>query len=123
MAFYECVFIIRPDVPTPQVTQVAEKMAAVVEKQEGKVIKNEDWGLRTLAYRVKKYKKGYYIMLGLEMPGAAVGELERQLKLSDDIIRFQTVKVEEMDETPSVMMKYKSKFESDETAGAAGNGN
>jgi small subunit ribosomal protein S6 len=116
MAFYECVFIIRPDVPTPQVTQVAEKMVAVVEKQNGKVIKNEDWGLRTLAYRVKKYKKGYYILLGLDMPGDAVAELERQLKLSEDIIRFQTVRVDHMDETPSVMMKYKAKFESDEAA-------
>ena len=115
MAFYEVVFIVRPDVATTQVDQLTSRMAELITKQDGKVMKTENWGLRTLAYRVRKYKKGYYVMLGADLPGSAVAEIERNLKLADDVIRFHTIRVEEMDETPSVMMKFKARnFDADD---------
>lgn len=120
MAFYEVVFIVRPDVATTQVDQISNRVSEIINKQDGKVIKTENWGLRTLAYRVRKYKKGYYVMLGAEMAGNAVAEVERNLKLAEDVIRFHTIRVEEMDETPSVMMKFKSRnFDTDADSDAS----
>ncbi len=109
MAFYEAVFIIRPDIATTQVDLVTEKVSELITKAGGKVIKTEQWGLRTLAYRIKKHKKGYYIMLGVDMPGTVVAEMEHHMKLSDDIIRYHTIAVEAMTDEPSVMMKFKAK--------------
>ena len=104
MAFYENVMIIRPDVTPAQVEGIANKFAEVIEANEGKIIKKENWKLRTLAYRIKKHKKGYYFMLGFEGTGATVNEVERQQKFADDVLRFLTVKVEELTAEPSVMM-------------------
>ncbi|MFZ2620568.1 MAG: 30S ribosomal protein S6 [Alphaproteobacteria bacterium] len=118
MSFYESVFIVRPDVATNQVDAIAEKMSEVVTKNQGKVVKTENWGLRTLAYRIKKYKKGYYVMLGLEMPGAAVIELERNMKLAEDIIRFHTIKMDKLEDGPSIILRNKNKFEDMEAPAA-----
>lgn len=109
MAFYELVTIVRPDVPTNQVETVNQKITDLVTKHEGKVVKTETWGLRTLAYRINKHKKGYYTMLALDMPGAAVAPLEQQMKLNEDIIRFHTIKMDAISQEPSVMMKFKAR--------------
>lgn len=111
MAFYELTYIIRPDVPTTTVDAVAAKMADVVKKHKGKVLKSEQWGLRTLAYSIKKHRKGYYTMMGLSLAGAeAVNDLEYALKVSDDVIRFMTVKVDEVSKEPSAILKAKSRM-------------
>lgn len=109
MAFYELTYIIRPDVPTTQVDAVLGKVTDVVKKHKGKIVKTEQWGLRTLAYPMQKHKRGYYTHLGLSIAGEAVSDLERQLQLADDIIRYLTVKVDEVAKEPSAVMKAKAK--------------
>lgn len=109
MAFYELTYIIRPDVPTTHVDSLLNKITDVVKKNKGKVVKSEQWGLRTLAYPIKKHKKGYYTYVGLSMPGEGLTDTEHQLKLSDDIIRFMTVKVEDLGKEPTAMMKAKNR--------------
>lgn len=104
MAFYELVFITRPDVSNTQVENVTKKFADLIKAQGGKVAKTEQWGLKTLAYRVKKHRKGYYTMFAMEANGTVVNEVERQMRISDDVIRFLTVRVEEISEEPSVQM-------------------
>ena len=109
MAFYEVVTIVRPDVSSQHVEQVAKKFEEVATSNGAKLIKTEQWGLRTLAYRVNKHRKGYYTMYGLEADTSskALAELERQFRLSDDIIRHLAIKVDELDAEPSVQMQKK----------------
>jgi small subunit ribosomal protein S6 len=117
MAFYELTYIIRPDVPTTQVDTVVNKVTDLVKKHKGKVIKAEQWGLRTLAYPIKKHRKGYYTMLGLSLTGAeAINDIEYQLKLADDVIRFMTISVEDISKEPSAMLKAKNRDGSDDAA-------
>ena len=105
MAFYELVYIVRPDVATNQVENVAKKFAEIIKNQGGNVIKTEQWGLKSLAYRVKKHRKGYYTMIAMEANGDIVNEVERNLRINDDVIRFLTVSVEEVSKEPSVQMQ------------------
>lgn len=105
MAFYELVYIVRPDVATNQVEAVAKKFADIVSDKGGKVIKTEQWGLKTLAYRVKKHRKGYYTMMCMEANGDIVNEVERNLRINDDVIRFLTISVDEISKEPSVQMQ------------------
>ncbi|MCP5404791.1 MAG: 30S ribosomal protein S6 [Pseudomonadaceae bacterium] len=109
MAFYELTYVLRPDVPTQHVDATTNKVTDAIKKAKGKVVKTEQWGLRTLAYPIKKHKKGYYTMLGLSMPGEGLAEVENMLKLSEDIIRFMTVKVEDLGKEPSAIMKAKAR--------------
>ena len=104
MSNYEVVFIVRPDVATTQVDALTKKFSDVVTSQDGKVAKTESWGLRSLAYRVKKHRKGYYVMLAVQGNGDMVNEVERQLRINDDVIRFLSIRVDELDEKPSIMM-------------------
>lgn len=118
MAFYELIYIIRPDVPTTQVDAVLAKVTDAVKKARGKIVKTEQWGLRTLAYTMKKHKRGYYTYLGMSMPGEGVAEIEHQLKLSDDIIRFMTVAVDDISKEPTAVMKAKNRAaEAEDTVG------
>ncbi len=109
MSFYELTYVLRPDVPTAHVDATTNKVGEWVKKAKGKIVKTEQWGLRTMAYAIKKHKKGYYTHLGLSMPGTGVAEIETQLKLSDDIIRFMTVKVDDISKEPSAVMKAKTR--------------
>jgi small subunit ribosomal protein S6 len=112
MAFYELITIVRPDVPTTTVDTIVTKITDVLKKHKGKVIKTEQWGLRTLAYKINKHAKGYYTMLGIQVSGAeALQDLEYQLKLSEDVIRFMTVKVEDLSKEPSAILKAKSRLD------------
>lgn len=101
MPLYECVLIARSEITQQQVDEIADGVIAQVEADGAQVKKREYWGLRSLAYRIRKNRKGHYVLLGLDAPSAAVSEMERQLHLNEDILRFMTVKVETIDDEPS----------------------
>ncbi len=105
MALYEHVFLARQDLAQAQVDALAEAATKIVEDHKGKVIKTETWGLRSLAYRIAKNRKAHYVMLEIDAPGDTVAELERQTQINEDIIRYMTVKVDEHEAGPSVMMR------------------
>ncbi len=109
MPFYENVFIARQDLTPNKVTELADKFAAVIEQNGGKVAKREDWGLRTLAYKIQKNRKGYYTMFNIDAPAAAVVEMERLMRLDENLLRFLTVKVDELEDGPSVMLEAKNR--------------
>lgn len=101
MPLYECVLIGRSEVTQQQVDGIVDATIAQVEGDGGALKKREYWGLRNLAYKIKKNRKGHYVMLGLDAPPPAIAEMERQLKLNDDILRFMTIRVDAIDEAPS----------------------
>ncbi len=105
MPLYEHVFLARQDVSAQQVEALVEQYKALIEGAGGTVGKVENWGLRTLAYRVKKNRKAHYTLMNIEAPHAAVAEMERQMGLSEDILRFMTFKVDVLDDEPSAMMQ------------------
>ncbi len=107
MPFYESTYIVRPDVSSQQVEALTAAMTELVQANGGTVAKNEYWGLKSLAYRVKKNRKGHFVMLGLDAPPAAVAELERNLGINEDVIRYLTVRVEALEQGPSSMMQAK----------------
>ena len=104
MPLYECVFIARNDVTQQQVEAIAEQVAATLAEQGGEVRKREYWGLRGLAYRIKKNRKGHYMLLGVEASPAAMQEVERQLGLNEDVLREMTLRIEAIDEAPSAIL-------------------
>ncbi|WP_135467894.1 30S ribosomal protein S6 [Crenalkalicoccus roseus] len=108
MPLYECVFIARNDVTQQQVEAIADQMAAALGEQGGEVRKREYWGLRGLAYRIKKNRKGHYMLLGVSAPPAAMQEVERQLGLHEDVLRSLTVRVEAIEEGPSAILSRRS---------------
>ena len=107
MPFYECVLIARNDVTQQQVEGVADIVAAQLEGDGGSVQKREYWGLRSLAYRIKKNRKGHYMLLGLDAKPASINEMERQLNLNEDVLRFLTLRIEAIDENPSAILSRK----------------
>ncbi len=115
MSFYEHVFIARQDLAPAQVEELTNKYAGVIESMGGKVTKREDWGLRNLAYRIKKNRKGYYVLMNIDAPAEAVKEMERLIRIDEDIIRHLTVKVDQLEEGPSVMLAPKSSRKSEDS--------
>ena len=105
MALYEHVFLARQDLAQAQVDALAANATDIVEKNGGKVTKTETWGLRTLAYKIAKNRKAHYVMLDVDAPAPALAELERQTAINEDIIRWLTVRVDEHEAGPSVMMR------------------
>ena len=105
MALYEHVFLARQDLAQAQVDALAETATKIIEDNAGKVVKTETWGLRSLAYKIAKNRKAHYVMLEIDGPGAIVAELERQEAINEDIIRYMTVRVDELENGPSVMMR------------------
>ncbi len=105
MAFYECTFIARADLSKNDVQKLAETLSKIVTDGKGKIIKNEYWGLKTLAYKINKAGKGHYTMLGIECSGEVLKEVERNILINEDIVRHLTVKVEKLDAAPSVMLR------------------
>ena len=108
MAFYECTFVARGDLNKADLQKLTDSLVKIVTDHKGSVIKNEYWGLRTLAYKINKMGKGHYTMLGLNCSPVALKELERNLGINEDIIRVLTVRVDAMDATPTVMLQQKS---------------
>ncbi|MBT4888985.1 MAG: 30S ribosomal protein S6 [Rhodospirillales bacterium] len=105
MPFYETVFIARQDIAVPQVEALTDTVKSIITDQGGSVAKVEQWGLRTLAYRVKKNRKGHYILMNIDAPSAAITEMERQMRINEDVLRYLTIRVDEFEEEPSVMMR------------------
>ncbi|MCH1542745.1 MAG: 30S ribosomal protein S6 [Alphaproteobacteria bacterium] len=111
MALYEHIFIARQDISAQQVEGLVDLAQAVLEENGGKITKNEYWGLKSLAYRVKKNRKGHYTLLNIEADHAAVAELERRIGLNDDIIRHMTLRVDAHETDESVQMRNKNRDE------------
>ena len=109
MALYESVFIARQDIAASQVDALIERFEGVVTANGGKVTKKENWGLRSLAYRMNKNRKGHYVLFNIDAPAKALVELERQMRFDEDVIRYLSVRVEELEDGPSAMMTYKGK--------------
>ena len=105
MALYEHVFLARQDLSQAQVDALAATATEIVEKLDGKVTKTETWGLKNLAYKIKRNRKAHFVLLNIEGPGAVVAELERQTRINEDVIRYLTVRVDEHETGPSVMMR------------------
>ncbi len=105
MALYEHVFLARQDLSQAQVDALAAAATEIVESNQGKVVKTETWGLKNLAYKIKRNRKAHFVMLNIEANGATVAELERQTSINEDVIRYVTIRVDEHEEGPSVMMR------------------
>ena len=105
MPFYECVFIARQDISTTQAEQLSDAMAAIITEHGGTVAKKEYWGLKNLAFRINKNRKGHYSLLAIDAPAPAVKEMERQLSINEDVLRYLTVRVDELEEGPSAMLQ------------------
>jgi small subunit ribosomal protein S6 len=105
MPLYEHVFLARQDISAQQVDALLQSFRGILEERGGSVGKTEYWGLKSLAYRIKKNRKAHYALMNIDAPHEAVTELERQMRLSTDVIRFLTVKVDEHDAAPSAMMR------------------
>jgi small subunit ribosomal protein S6 len=105
MSFYENVFIARQDISSAQAEGLADTFANLIAEQGGKVTKKEHWGLRNIAYRINKNRKGHYVLLNIEAPAAAIVEMERQMRINEDVLRYLTVRVETLEEGPSAMLQ------------------
>ena len=108
MPLYESVYIARPDISATQVETLTAVMTKILEENGGKVTKDEYWGLKSLAYRIKKNRKAHYSLLNIDCPAAALTEMERNMRLHEDVLRYMSVRVDEHEEEPSVMMQSKS---------------
>lgn len=105
MPFYENVFIARQDLSTAQVDALADQFTAIIKEKGGDVKKRESWGLRNLAFRIRKNRKGHYVLMNVDAPPAAIQEVERNMRLNEDVIRFLTIKVDELEEGPSAILQ------------------
>ena len=101
MALYEHLLIARQDISAQQVDALATHLKTIVEGEGGKIEKQEYWGLRGLAYRIKKNRKGHYVLLNINAPSKAVFELERQIKINEDVLRYMSVRVEAFEQSNS----------------------
>jgi|EP00611_Tribonema_gayanum_P006597 small subunit ribosomal protein S6 len=105
MALYEHVFLARQDMSAQQVDALVEQYKGVIEAHGGKVGRVENWGLKSLTYRIKKNRKAHYALMDIDAPAAAVHEVERQMRINEDILRYMTIAVEAHEEGPSAMMQ------------------
>ncbi len=105
MSLYEHIFMVRQDASNAQVESLTAQFRSVITDNEGIIEKHEYWGIKPLAYKVKKNRKAHFTLMNISAPHAAVAEMERQMTLSDDVIRFLTLRVDEHEEGPSVMMR------------------
>jgi len=113
MALYEHIFLARQDVSAQQVEELTNALTEVLVAGGGKVTKNEYWGLKSLSYRIRKNRKAHYSLLNIDAPSAAVAEMERQMRINEDILRFMTVRVDELEEGPSAMMQKRDRDDRD----------
>ena len=105
MPLYEHIYLARQDVSPQQVEELTNQFTEVLSQGGGKVTKNEYWGLKSLSYRIKKNRKAHYSLLNIDAPAPAVAEMERQMRINEDILRFMTVRVDELEEGPSAMLQ------------------
>jgi small subunit ribosomal protein S6 len=105
MPLYEHVFLARQDVSAQQVEELTTQLTGVIEQLGGKVTKLEQWGVKSLSYRVRKNRKAHFTFMNVDAPSAALTEIERQERLNEDVLRYLTIRVEEHEEGPSAMMR------------------
>lgn len=105
MPLYEHVLLGRQELSTAQVEALIEELKTILEKGEGKILKNEYWGIKPISYKIKKNRKAHFSLLNIEASPAAVAEMERQMSISTDVLRFLTIRVDEHEEGPSAMMR------------------
>jgi small subunit ribosomal protein S6 len=105
MPLYEHVFLARQDASPQQVEELTSQMSGIVQQLGGKVTKTESWGVRSLTYRINKNRKAHFVLLNIDAPPAAIAEIERQERISEEVIRYLSVRVEELEEGPSAMMR------------------
>jgi small subunit ribosomal protein S6 len=120
MALYEHVFLARQDLSSQQVDALTEQFKAVIEQAGGKVAKVENWGLKSLSYRIRKNRKAYFTLMNVDSTPAAIAEVERQERINEDILRWLTVKVETHEEGPSAMLQKRDRDERDRDGGGRG---
>ena len=113
MALYEHIFLARQDVSPTQVEELTTAFTDLITQGGGKVTKNEYWGLKSLSYRIKKNRKAHYTLLNIDAPHTAVAEMERQMGINEDILRFMTIRVDELEEGPSAMMQKRDRDDRD----------
>jgi len=109
MPLYEHVYIARQDIQPQQVDAITNDFTKIITDNGGNVTKSEYWGLRNLAYRIKKYKKGHYVLLNIDAPADTLSELERNARLHEDVIRYMSIRVEEHEEGESVVLRSKGR--------------
>jgi ribosomal protein S6 len=117
MALYEHIYLARQDVSQQQVEELTAQLTEILSQGGGKVTKNEYWGLKGLSYRIKKNRKAHYTLLNIDASPAAVAEMERQMRINEDILRFMTVRVDELEEGPSAMMQKRDRDDRDAPRG------
>ena len=123
MALYEHVFLTRQDVTSQQVETMVETFKGVIETGGGKVVKSEYWGSKSLAFRIRKNRKAHFQFFGLDAPHALIAEMERQMTINEDVLRFMTVRVEAIEEGPSAMLRKRDDSERrDDDFGFGGGG-
>jgi small subunit ribosomal protein S6 len=123
MPLYEHVFLARQDASAQQVEEFTTQITGVIEGLGGKVAKTESWGVRSLTYRMNKNRKAHFVLLNIDGPAAIVSEIERQERINEDIIRYLTVRVDELEEGPSAMMRKADRDrERDDRGGGFGGG-
>jgi small subunit ribosomal protein S6 len=105
MPLYESVFIARQDLTPAQVETLSGTVSDLIKNNKGKVTKTEQWGLRSLAYRIRKNKKGHYVLMNIDAPAAAIAEMERTMRLNEDVLRYMTIRMDELEEGPSALLR------------------
>jgi len=105
MPLYEHVFLARQDVSAQQVEELTAQFVGIIEQMGGKITKTEQWGVKTLSYRLRKNRKAHYVLLNVDAPSAVLNEIERQERLNEDVLRYITIRVDEHEEGPSAMMR------------------
>jgi small subunit ribosomal protein S6 len=120
MALYEHIFLARQDVSPTQVEELTTQFTEVLTQGGGKVTKNEYWGIKTLSYRIRKNRKAHYTLLNIDAPHPAIAEMERQMRINEDILRFMTIRVDELEEGPSAMMQKRDRDDRDGDRGGRG---
>src|ERR671911_833395 len=111
MPLYEHIFMARQDVTSQQVEAMVDQYKGVIEQNGGTVEKTEMWGVKSLAYRIKKNRKAHFTMFNINAPAPAVAEMERQMRINEDILRFMTIRVDALETEPSVMMQKRDRDE------------
>ena len=117
MPLYEHVFMARQDVTSQQVEQMVDQYRGVIEQNGGKIEKTEMWGVKSLAFRIKKNRKAHFTLFNLDAPPTAVAEMERQMRISEDVLRFMTVRVDQLETEPSMMMQKRDRDDREERSG------
>jgi len=108
MTLYESVFIVRQDASSQQVEAITDSLSNIVKENGGEVPKTEYWGLKTMAFRIKRNRKGHYVLFNIDAPWDAVAEMERNMRLNEDVLRHLTLRVTQLEEGPSAMMRAKA---------------